>query len=139
MFAATELEARNHSTTAPVTASRKNRNGRPSRRSSLASCSGPKARAAPPTTWASPSQARVTTPGPSSATGYFTVFWAAVPRAEEVVELVRAGVFRAPAVDPRVADAPRARGVDLLLVAMRFTLPGATDCARVPRRLGLLN
>ena len=56
---------KNHSTTAPAIASTTMKKGSPSRRSSLASVSGPSARAAPPVTCASPIQARTSSGGRS--------------------------------------------------------------------------
>src|SRR5690606_30483987 len=70
---ATSLVGANHSTTAVTIASRKNRNGTPSRRSCFWRSSLPKSRAAPPTTWARPIQAAVNSPGFCSATGSFLV------------------------------------------------------------------
>ncbi len=67
MFAATSLPMKNHSFTAPRAASSTRRNGKPSRRSSFSSASGPKARKSPPTPWASPIHARTATGGLSAS------------------------------------------------------------------------
>ncbi len=60
---------RNHSTTAPAIASRTRKNGKPSRRSSLASFSGPRARKSPPVRCANPIQARTSGLCGSAAAG----------------------------------------------------------------------
>ena len=103
---------KNHSTTAPAIASTTMKKGRPSRRSSFASVSGPSARAAPPVTCASPIQARTSSGGRSGVAGLALA--AVDPRA------VDAGSFFVGAVlepEPR-AGVREARPFDLVLVAM---------------------
>ena len=60
---ATSLPMKNHSLTAPAIASSTMRNGRPSRRWSFSSVSGPKARNSPPVPCARPIQARTMSGG----------------------------------------------------------------------------
>ena len=68
---ATALVGRNHSTTAPAIATSVRKNGTPSRRSSFASDSRPKTRAAPPVACASAIQNLTPAFGPLSATSTF--------------------------------------------------------------------
>src|SRR4051812_27987384 len=105
----------NHSTTAPATASRKMRNGTPSRRSSLARVSLPSRRAPPPTMCASPSHAPEISPG-SAGGGVFEIgsFLVGALRLVEV-DLARVVVVRA------LPD----RDVPLVLVAMGSRYPRA--------------
>ena len=67
MAAPASVPMKNHSTTAPITARRTSRSGRPSRRWSFSSVSGPNARNRPPTPWASPIHARTVRAGLSSS------------------------------------------------------------------------
>ena len=107
----------NHSTNAPAMARRKMKNGTPSRRSSLARVSRPKSLAAAPTVCAKPSQATVSSP--DSATGGAFL----------------AGDRRVGALEPRRAVVLRARGVEVLRVAMGPKLPVSCVTGLLERRV----
>ena len=114
---ATSSVGMNHSTTAPATASRKMKNGTPSRRSSFSSVSLPSSRAAAPTMCASPIHSPTSMLG-SWGGGVFAdgnLFVGALPPADC---RPRAGVVRA-------------REVDRVLEAITSTVPPGTVTGRL--------